>query len=86
MTWANIPLRCDAHTCGNYPGFFFNIQFDSILNIYKLLSIITEIRIFIGWLVSNTPGELFNYISVLNLVKISPIVSDVERDRDTNNN
>ena len=51
-----------------------------------MLSIITEIRIFIGWLVGNTPGELFNYISVLNLVKISPIVSDVERDRNTNNN
>ena len=51
-----------------------------------MLSIITEIRIFIGWLVGNTPGELFNYISVLNLVKISPIVSDVERDSDTNNN
>ena len=51
-----------------------------------MLSIITEIRIFIGWLVGNTPGELFNYISVLNLVKISPIVSDVERDSDRNNN
>ena len=65
---------------------FLNIQFDSILNIYKLLSIITEIRIFIGWLVGNTPGELFNYISVLNLVKITPIVSDAGRDSDTNNN